>query len=124
MSNRANQLIDRYNEIAESAGYVIASFGLEIQDKDKRIAELEAELHQERNWHGKWKRQCQALDNQVAALQAEKQSLCADIGLIEAQRDKAEDYINALKKADKALEAGKSDAIIQPGVPADVSPPQ
>ena len=35
---------DRANEILESAGYVIASFGLEIQEKDKRINELEAQL--------------------------------------------------------------------------------
>ena len=37
----ATILIDRYNEIAEKAGYVIASFGLEIQERDQRIAELE-----------------------------------------------------------------------------------
>ena len=41
MSETVARLIDRYNEIAGKAGYVIASFGLEIQDRDKRIAELE-----------------------------------------------------------------------------------
>jgi len=41
---KAQALIDRYNEIAEKAGFVIASFGLEIQERDKRIVELEAEL--------------------------------------------------------------------------------
>lgn len=42
--SKAQTLIDRYEEIAEKAGYVIASFGLEIQERDKLIAELRQQL--------------------------------------------------------------------------------
>ena len=42
------KLVDRANEILESAGYVIASFGLELEEKDCLIASLHSQL--EANW--------------------------------------------------------------------------
>jgi len=36
--------IDQLNELGEKAGYVIASFGLEIQEKDRQISALEKKL--------------------------------------------------------------------------------
>ena len=36
-----SRAIDRANEVLESAVHVITSFGMELQEKDRRIKELE-----------------------------------------------------------------------------------